>query len=69
MAIQEPKIVQTLLFLGHTCYAYILRHQNYSLRSYMKGFVEATLEANLYLIEPSHKATGGQTCKKKHENM
>ena len=52
-------------FLGHIYYAYILRYRNYSLRSYMKGFVEVTLEADLYLTEPSLRATGGQTCKKK----
>ena len=28
-------------FLGHTCCVYILKHQSYSFRSYMKGFVEA----------------------------
>ena len=56
-------------FLGHTYYAYILRHQNYSLRSYMKGFVEATLKADLYLTEPSLKATGGQICRKKHKSI
>ena len=52
-------------FLGHTCSAYILRHQNYSLKSYIKGFVEATLEADLYLTKQSLKATDGQICKKK----
>ena len=31
----------------------------------MKGFVEVTLEEDLYLTEPSLRATGGQTCKKK----
>ena len=56
-------------FLGHTIYAYILRHQNYSLRSYMKGFVEATLKADLYLTEPSLRVIGGQTCRKKHKSM
>ena len=35
----------------------------------MKGFVEATLEVDLYLTKPSLKATGGQTCKKKKKNM
>ena len=30
------------LFLGHIYSAYTLRHQIYSLRTYMKGFVEAT---------------------------
>ena len=31
--------------------------------------MEATLEVDLYPIEPSLKATGGQTCRKKHKNM
>ena len=56
-------------FLGHTYYAYTPRQQNYSLRSYMRGFVEATLEVDLYLIEPSFMATVGQTCRKKLKNM
>ena len=30
--------------------------------------MEATLEAGLYLIGPSRKATDGQTCRKKHTN-
>ena len=40
-------------FLGHTYYAYILRYQNYSLKSYMKGFVEVTLKADICFTEPS----------------
>ena len=35
----------------------------------MKGFVEVTLEVDLYLTEPSLRATGGQTCRKKHKSM
>ena len=35
----------------------------------MKGFVEATLKANLCLTEPSLRAINGQTCKRKHKNM
>ena len=35
----------------------------------MKGFVEATHEANLSLTEPSHRVIDGQTWKKKHKNM
>ena len=35
----------------------------------MKGFVEATQEADLCLTEPSLKAIGGQICKEKHNNM
>ena len=37
-------------------------------RNYTKGFVEATQEVGSYLIGPSPKATGGQTCRKKHTN-
>ena len=67
--LEFDKVRRKSHFLGHTCYAYILRHQNYSLRSYMKGFVEATMEADLYLTEPSLRATSGQTCRKKHKSM
>ena len=35
----------------------------------MKGFMEATLEVDLYLIEPSLRAIGGQTCRKKHKSI
>ena len=35
----------------------------------MKGFVEAILEEDLYLFEPSLRATGGQTCRKKYKSM
>lgn len=35
----------------------------------MRGFVEATLEEDPYCTEPSLKAIGGPTCKKKHKNM
>ena len=35
----------------------------------MKEFVEVTREANLYLIELSHKDTSGRTCRKEHRNM
>ena len=56
-------------FLSHIYSAYTLRHQNYSWRSYMKGFVEATQGADLCRTEPSHRAIGGQTYKKKHKSM
>ena len=35
----------------------------------MKGFVEVTKEADLYLIEPSLRDIGGRTCKRKHKSM
>ena len=46
------------LFLGRTCCAYTFRHQNYFWRSYMKGFVEATQEADPCLIESLHRYIG-----------
>ena len=35
----------------------------------MKGFVEATLEADPCLTEPLYRDTGGRTCKRKYKNM
>ena len=35
----------------------------------MKGFVKATLEADLYLTKLSLRAIGGQTCRKKYKSM
>ena len=46
-------------FLAHICYAYTQKQLSYSWKSYMKGFVEATLGEGLCLIGPSHKAIGG----------
>ena len=56
-------------FLSHIYSVCTLKRQSYSLRSCMKGFVEAIQEADLCLIEPSLRAIGGQICKKKHQNM
>ena len=56
-------------FLGYTYFAFTLRWQSYSLRSYMKKFVEAIQEEDLCLTEPSFKAIGGQICRKKRKNM
>ena len=56
-------------FLGHIYSAFTLRHQSYSLRSYIKEFVEATQGEDLCLTESSLRAIGGQTCKMKHRNM
>ena len=58
-----------VLFLDHICFVYISMHRNHSWKNCMKGFVEVTQEENLYLIEPLLKDTGGQTCKRRHENM
>ena len=63
------KSYTSTLFLGYTCYAYTLRHQSYSLRSYMKRFVEATQEASLCLTEPLLRDTSGQTCRRKCKSM
>ena len=63
------KIYTSALFLGHICSTFTLRHQSYSLRNYMKGFVKAIHEADLYLTELSLKAIGGQICKKKRKNI
>ena len=46
-----------------------LKYQNYSLRNYMKGFVEVTDEADLCLTKPSLRDTGGQSCRRKCKNM
>ena len=35
----------------------------------MKGFMQATLEANHYLTGPSPRDIGGQICKGKHKSM
>ena len=55
--------------LGHTYCAFILKNQSYFLRNYMREFAEVTQEEDLYLIELSHKAISGRTCKKKHKSM
>ena len=34
-----------------------------------EGIAEVTREEDLYLIELSRKAIGGQTCRKKHKSM
>ena len=66
---QRTKNCTSALFLGHIYSIFTLRHQSYSLRSYMKGFVEAIQVANLCLIEPSLRAIGGQICRKKCKKM
>ena len=55
-------------FLGHTYFAFTLRHQSYSLRSYMKGFMEAMQEADHCLTKLSLMAIGGQICRKKRKS-
>ena len=45
--------------LAHICYAYTLKQLNYSWKNYMKGFVEATRGADLYLTGPSRKIISG----------
>ena len=51
-------------FLSHIYSVCTLKRQSYSLRRYMKEFMEATQEASLCLTELSLKATGGQICRK-----
>jgi len=65
----RTKSCTSTLFLGHTCYAYTLKRQSYSSKSYMKGFVEVIQEVGLYLTKLSLRDTGGQTCRRKHKNM
>ena len=67
--LSEDQKLYKRFFPGHIYYAFILRHQSYSLRSYMKGFVEVTQEEDFYFTELSLKAIGGRICKRKHKNM
>ena len=46
-----------------------MRHQSYFWRSYMKGFMKATHEADPCLIEPLHRDISGRTCRRKHTIM
>ena len=39
------------------------------LKELHEGFVGATWEVDLCPIEPSHRAIGGQTCRRKPKNM
>jgi len=57
------------LFLGHIYYAYTLRHLSYSLRSYIKGFMEVIEEVGLWLTELSPRDTDGQTCRRMCKSM
>ena len=45
--------------LGHTYYAFILKHQSCFLKNYTREFMEITQEEDLYLIKLSRKAIGG----------
>ena len=66
-----PKIKSSTsaIFLDCIYYAFILKQQKHSWKSYMKGFVEVIQEEDLYLIEPLLKTISGQICKKKRKNM
>ena len=55
--------------LAHTYYAYTLKQLSCSWKNYMRGFMEATQGANLYLIGSSHKVIGDRIYRKKHKNM
>ena len=59
----------SVLSLVLTCFVYTLRHQNYSWRNYMKGFVGVIQEEDPYLIEPLLRDTGGRACKRRRRNM
>ena len=65
----RTKSCTNALSLGHIFYAYTLRRQSYSWRSYIKGFVEVTQEVDLCLTELLLRDTGGQTCRRKHKSM
>ena len=65
----EDQSYTNALFSGHIYYVYTLRHQSYSWRSYMKGSVEATQDADRCLTKPSLRDIGGRTCKRKHKSM
>ena len=56
-------------FLGHTYCVYILKHQSYCWRNYIRESVEATRGVDLCLIEPLLRDTSGRACKRKHRNM
>ena len=55
--------------LGHTYCAFTLTHQNYYLKSCMKGFVEVTQEEDLCHSKPLPKGIGGRGCRRKPWNM
>ena len=40
--LSEDQKLYKRFFLDHICYVYTLKQLNYSWKSYMKGFVEAT---------------------------
>ena len=57
------------LSLVLTCFVYTLRHRSHFWRSCTKGFVEVIQEEDPYLTGLLPKDIGGQTCKKKRNNM
>ena len=61
----RTKSCTSALFPGYIYYAYTLRYQSCSWKSYMKGSMGATQEANLCLTEPSLRDIGGQTYRRK----
>ena len=65
----RTKSCTSAFFQGHIYYAYTLRHQSYSLRSYTKGSVEATREVDPCLTKSSLKDIGGRTRGRKHKIM
>ena len=67
--LSEDQKLYKRFFSGPYLLSFILKNQSYFLRNYMREFAEVTQEEDLYLIELSHKAIGGRTCKKKHKSM
>ena len=65
----RTKSCTSALFPSHIYYTHTLKHHSCSWRSYMKGSVEATQEADLCLTEASLRDIGGLTCKRKHKSM
>ena len=57
------------LFLGYIYYAYTLRYQSYSWKSYIKGSMGATQEANLCFTEPPLRDIGSQTYRRKYKSI
>ena len=55
--------------LGHTYYAYTLKHQSCYSKSCMREFVGVTQEEGRWHTEPSLKDAGGQVCRKRPNNM
>ena len=67
--VQQIRNCTSTLSLSHTYCAFIVKHQNYSLRNYTREFAETTQEEYLCPTKLLHKAINGRTYKKKHKSM